>query len=394
MAAIRDMSNGSFGRIPMQVAISTLVTALLIVAPVDAQQSTPPAELKVPSAYVKRLRTASPEIKSSVAALEARQKSEKWTFNVGYTGALDHKLSELTGARPEGPSVQILGARKAHADRALALYDQLRVKAKIPKLKVACNPGLKAYSWMAAGKVTSVKKQQPCGSCWAFASAAAFESSYLIENNLTADTSEQHLLNCTPLSDCGGGYLYNALDYLVVNGTATEAALGYTAVKGTCSPSLATPYDGVTWSPLDTDWQRIIPPNDMKQALCAHGPIATRMIVTPTFLAYTNGVYQQVEPVEYGGPGAHFVLIVGWDDSKSAWRIKNSWGPDWGEGGFAWIKWGANLIGHNSAWIQAAHKSLKLRNNPELMAIHKQYIPLPPVLQVPPTAPKAPSGTK
>jgi C1A family cysteine protease len=391
MTAILDTSSRTSGPALM---LTAMVATLLIVVPAGAQQSTPPPELKVPSAYLKRLRTASPDIKGLVASLETRQKSEKWTFNVGYTSALDHKLSELTGAMPEGPSVQLLEARKAHADKAIALYDQLRAKANIPKPKTACDAGLRSFSWVAAGKVTSVKKQQPCGSCWAFASAAAFESSYLIENNLTADSSEQHLLNCTPSSSCDGGFLYNALDYLVVNGTATEAAAPYTAVKGMCSSSVPTPYDGVTWSPLDSDWKRIIPPDEMKRALCAHGPIATRMIVTPSFSGYTNGVYHQVEPVDYGGPAAHFVVIVGWDDAKGAWRIKNSWGTGWGEGGFAWIKWGANLIGHNSAWVLAAPKSVKIRINPELIALHKQYIPIPPVLQAPPVAPKGSSEKK
>src|SRR5438270_8805308 len=131
MTAILDTSSRTSGRAPMLTAISTLVATVLVVVPADAQQSTPPPELKVPSAYLKRLRTASPDIKSLVASLETRQKSEKWTFNVGYTSALDHKLSELTGAKPEGPSVQILEARKAHDDKAIALYNQLRAKANI-----------------------------------------------------------------------------------------------------------------------------------------------------------------------------------------------------------------------------------------------------------------------
>ena len=52
--------------------------------------------------------------------------------------------------------------------------------------------------------------------------------------------------------------------------------------------------------------------------------------------------------------GGHAIVIVGWDDNKRAWRIKNSWGTGWGEGGYAWIKYGANLIGHDTAWMQAA----------------------------------------
>lgn len=35
----------------------------------------------------------------------------------------------------------------------------------------------------------------------------------------------------------------------------------------------------------------------------------------------------------------HAVLLVGYKKGKG-WKIKNSWGPRWGEGGFAWLKEG------------------------------------------------------
>ena len=32
----------------------------------------------------------------------------------------------------------------------------------------------------------------------------------------------------------------------------------------------------------------------------------------------------------------HAVMVVGYRSGKG-WRIKNSWGSDWGEEGYAWI---------------------------------------------------------
>ena len=30
------------------------------------------------------------------------------------------------------------------------------------------------------------------------------------------------------------------------------------------------------------------------------------------------------------------MVITGYDDTKSAYRVLNSWGPDWGDGGYLW----------------------------------------------------------
>jgi C1A family cysteine protease len=35
--------------------------------------------------------------------------------------------------------------------------------------------------------------------------------------------------------------------------------------------------------------------------------------------------------------GGHCVVIVGYDDSKSAFLVRNSWGTDWGIGGYFWL---------------------------------------------------------
>ena len=49
------------------------------------------------------------------------------------------------------------------------------------------NENLKAtpINWVEKGKVTPVKDQDNCGSCWAFATTSPLESRYAIENNLS-----------------------------------------------------------------------------------------------------------------------------------------------------------------------------------------------------------------
>ena len=56
------------------------------------------------------------------------------------------------------------------------------------------------------------------------------------------------------------------------------------------------------------------------------------------------------------------LTLVGWDDTKRAWLIQNSWGDNWGTkvipedwaiAGFMWIAWDSNSIGKYAAWVEA-----------------------------------------
>lgn len=47
--------------------------------------------------------------------------------------------------------------------------------------------------------------------------------------------------------------------------------------------------------------------------------------------------------------GGHAIMICGYDDNKGAFLIKNSWGPEWGEGGYGWLDYNYVLSGHGLA---------------------------------------------
>ena len=38
-----------------------------------------------------------------------------------------------------------------------------------------------------------------------------------------------------------------------------------------------------------------------------------------------------------GTSASHAITIVGWDNSKHAWKVVNSWGTSWGDAGYSWI---------------------------------------------------------
>lgn len=69
-------------------------------------------------------------------------------------------------------------------------------------------------------------------------------------------------------------------------------------------------------------------------------------------MARTSQWLSQTTPK--GDSNAHVILITGWNENLDAWEIKNSWGPTWGQNGFAYVKKGIRDIGDNAMWIVAA----------------------------------------
>lgn len=81
----------------------------------------------------------------------------------------------------------------------------------------------------------------------------------------------------------------------------------------------------------------MIKPNDiaaMKSYLRQGHPILIGAEVYENFEDYRGGVYAKTTGKLLGG---HAMTILGFDDSKKAFRLINSWGTNWGDNGYAWI---------------------------------------------------------
>jgi len=349
-------------------ALPLAFASLLLLLPAAAQQSDParegaaaapagdPSDAELQAFYDERLRNASPEIKERLAKIEARR-VPNMTFRMGYTTALDRTLEELTGAKPP-PDPEVLKEQKERADEVMARYRKLREAQRLPAPGAACNPAAKAFTWRNANIVTPIKDQGSCGSCWAFSAAAAYESSYLSVNSKASDVSEQDLLDCAPEANCLGNWVENAFDHMIAAGSAAERTRPYRGQQDQCQANLQRPYRAFVWAPLDEDWSRVMSPEEIKTGLCNHGPLVAHIHATPSFLAYTSGVYSGIEPVTHESEGYHAIVITGWDDNKQAWEIKNSWGTGWGIRGFGKVQYGANLIGHHLLAVLADQEAL------------------------------------
>ncbi|KIZ05247.1 hypothetical protein MNEG_2713 [Monoraphidium neglectum] len=76
---------------------------------------------------------------------------------------------------------------------------------------------------------------------------------------------------------------------------------------------------------------------EVQRHLRNHGGVITRVDLTPEFMAFFNatprGVLTSAPPAR-GKVEQHAVVIVGYDNIEGWWRVRNSWGVDWGDGGY------------------------------------------------------------
>jgi len=222
------------------------------------------------------------------------------------------------------------------------------------------------FDWRSTGKVTSVKNQGSCGSCYAFASLANFESALLIAGEGSHDYSENNVKECNWYdSSCAGGNYWKMASFLSKNGTVRESCDPYVASDVSCKTICSYQKTLLDWRIISES--SVPSTNVLKTYIQTHGPVYTSIYAGDNdaweteFKGY-NGSYT----LHYSGSDNtnHAVLIVGWDDTLShaggtgAWIVKNSWGTNWGgtcgygsERGYFTIAYGSANIGRYSSYI-------------------------------------------
>ena len=103
-----------------------------------------------------------------------------------------------------------------------------------------------SMDWRALGKVTPVKNQGQCGSCWAFSTIEVIESAWMIEGYEEEILSTQELVDCTkqPVTQnngCSGGWYFWSYDWLKTNWAMREYNYPYTS--GTTGRETTCQYD-------------------------------------------------------------------------------------------------------------------------------------------------------
>lgn len=82
----------------------------------------------------------------------------------------------------------------------------------------------------------------------------------------------------------------------------------------------------------------------IRQNLAQNAPVTIGMMVGGTFMSEMSGRevwIPDASDYDMQGFGGHAMCVIGYDDYKEggAFQIMNSWGPEWGKNGIAWVRY-------------------------------------------------------
>ena len=286
-------------------------------------------------------------------------------------GAEDTKAPQLAPLNPdfvaywEKPPETSFGYIPPPVD--LSYLDQLPVE-RLPTSYALPS----SFDWRDSGKVTPVKNQNPCGTCWVFGTTSVLESAVLIGESVEYDFSEQSVALCV---DRSWVYLYDESDEPCMAGGWSELASEVFIKKGSVAES-CNPYNP---SALNCDGSCVCddcPPvkkvdgyrlvtNDgsqidvIKNALYYYEPVTVAYKHSSIYEYWdpTWGAIYDYYPC-YEKPN-HLISIIGWDDAvphpnprhtgTGAWIVKNSWGTADPWAGGAGVSDGYFYMAYNSS---------------------------------------------
>lgn len=206
------------------------------------------------------------------------------------------------------------------------------------------------------------------GSCTAWAVGYAMKSyEEKIEHNWNINQTTHQFSPAYIYNQLNGGTgsgiaISSACQLVVDQGVCTLNTMPYNDSNFTLQPtsvqkSEALNYIALDYHTIDAFSANPNEVNQIKERLAARQPVVLFIYVYNDFdnLNSTNPIYDSI-PSPPGSPrGYHAICLIGYDDSKGAFKFVNSWGENWGidggngHRGYGWISY--NLLSRSDLYM-------------------------------------------
>lgn len=272
------------------------------------------------------------------------------TYSLGWNDFTDLTEEEFAesrlGYRPQTNSTEAWG---------LPLLGEHRFEADVNGLPDFWDWSLAGQSSTHISVVTRVKDQGQCGSCWAFSVTGALEGAHSVANGIDAgkiSMSEQQLLDCSG-SGCGGGSPARAIEWEKGQDVCQEQSYPYKGHSQGCHTQGCTVIlsRGAIWGHYSVSSNE-----GAHMSALIQRPLSVVVYAKGQFMHYKSGVLNGCQQAQTD----HAILLVGYGttNGQKFWKVKNSWGTQWGLSGFGLLARGtggmdscAILSGTNGAYV-------------------------------------------
>ena len=233
-----------------------------------------------------------------------------------------------------------------------------------------------SYDLRSLSKLSDIRNQGACGSCWAFATYSSLESS--LRTAEAWDFSENNLNNDSGFDEgpCNGGeYFMSAASLARRGGPILESDDPYVPYRP--SPTGLTVRKDVTEILFLPDRTGALDNTAIKEAVTHYGAVATTIYLKEGGGFHTNTTDADFNATTHAyletstNSCNHAVAVVGWDDAYApanfstpppgpgAFIMRNSWGTGWGESGYFYMSYYSSntaldtQLTSNTAFIEA-----------------------------------------
>ena len=164
----------------------------------------------------------------------------------------------------------------------------------------------------------------------------------------------ERILERTTTKDAGA-VLKDGIAALSIYGICEEALWPYDVSKFATAPAPHAYADALTRKVTQSARVMTQEISNVKQVLASNYPIVIGIQLFASFESNSVAASGVVNMPKIGEKclGGHAVLIVGYDDATERVTVRNSWGPEWGQGGYFTLPYAyiTNASLASDAWV-------------------------------------------